>query len=61
MSDCMRLICKMQDWCNWPDEQYEEMDSTLATQQVRVDEMLHNVFLHIQDVHVSLALPTVDS
>jgi len=23
-----------QDWCRWPDESFEEMDSTLAVQQV---------------------------
>lgn len=22
-----------QDWCHWPDEPFEEMDSTLAVQQ----------------------------
>ena len=24
----------MQDWCSWEDESFEEMDSTLAVQQV---------------------------
>lgn len=24
------------NWCNWPDEELDEMDSTLATQQVRL-------------------------
>ena len=28
------LFCLFQNWCNWPDESFEEMDSTLAVQQV---------------------------
>ena len=28
----------LQDWCRWPDESFEEMDSTLAVQQVIRDD-----------------------
>lgn len=27
------IVSFTQDWCNWPDEPFEEMDSTLAVQQ----------------------------
>lgn len=27
---CLSIL---QNWCNWPDESFEEMDSTLAVQQ----------------------------
>jgi hypothetical protein len=41
------------NWCNWPDEELDEMDSTLATQQVRLlssrfekkSELYHKAFL----------------
>lgn len=36
-----KLCCYMQDMYGWPDEPFEEMDSTLAVQQVTTTEQLH--------------------
>lgn len=33
-----KLYCYMQDMYGWPDEPFEEMDSTLAVQQVTTTE-----------------------
>lgn len=39
------LCCFMQDMYGWPDEPFEEMDSTLAVQQVTASEQLHFIAL----------------
>lgn len=40
---------KNKDWCNWPDEQFEEMDSTLAVQQY-IQQAIKREFRNIDEL-----------
>ena len=41
--DVVVVLILLQDLYGWPDEPFEEMDSTLAVQQVRIGILLINV------------------